>query len=88
MSRISRASKAGAARAKATDKRNMTERKLTVLCGKHIKAKKLAEDVWLVGWLFDNRKSGEDMLSAITNLYNAFDERERADGQYKTEKDK
>lgn len=41
---------------------------------KHVTAKKLAHNVWLVGWLFETHKSGEDTVRALADLYNAFDE--------------
>lgn len=40
---------------------------------KYVKSKKLAEGLWLVGWLFDTQKSGEGAVRALGDLYNAFD---------------
>lgn len=44
---------------------------------KHVTVKKLAENVWLVGWMFQTQKSGEDTVRAIADLYHAFDAKEK-----------
>lgn len=55
---------------------------------KGVQAKKLTEGLWLVGWVFTTKKSGEDTVQALADLYHAFDEKEkqkRADGECLTQ---
>jgi hypothetical protein len=44
---------------------------------KQIKAKEVVEGVWLVGFLFEGRRMGEDTIGSLVDLYNSFDEREK-----------